>query len=58
VGLFAHVRPALLPLFVAGGWALMLLWSKPWADRFTLGPVEWLWRSLSAGKTQKIRRSS
>jgi uncharacterized protein len=57
-GLFAHVRPALLPLFVIGGWVLMLLWSKPWTDRFALGPVEWLWRSLSAGKTQKIRRSS
>jgi uncharacterized protein len=58
LGLFAQVRPAILPLFVAAGWALMLLWSKPWTDRFALGPVEWLWRSLSAGKTQKIRRSS
>ncbi|MFB0873672.1 MULTISPECIES: DUF418 domain-containing protein [unclassified Sphingobium] len=58
LGLFASVRPALLPLFVLCGWAAMLLWSKPWADRFALGPVEWLWRSLSAGKVQKIRRSS
>lgn len=58
LGLFAHVRPALLPLFVLGGWALMLLWSKPWADHFAFGPAEWLWRTLSSGKTQKIRRSS
>ena len=28
-------------------WALMLLWSKPWLDRFRYGPFEWLWRSLS-----------
>jgi uncharacterized protein len=58
LGRFAHVRPALLPLFVIGGWAVMLLWSKFWTDRFALGPAEWVWRSLSAGKTQKIRRSS
>ncbi|WP_293983671.1 DUF418 domain-containing protein [Sphingobium sp.] len=57
LGLFAHVRPAMLPLFVLAGWAVILLWSKPWADRFAFGPVEWLWRSLSSGQTQKIRRS-
>ncbi|BBD97470.1 DUF418 domain-containing protein [Sphingobium amiense] len=57
-GLFAQVRPALLPLFVLLGWAVMLLWSKPWAERFALGPAEWLWRSLSSGQTQKIRKSS
>lgn len=34
----------------------MLLWSKPWLDRFCYGPVEWLWRSLSRGERQPIRR--
>lgn len=58
LGLFGHVRPALLPLFVVGAWAAMLLWSQPYATRFAMGPAEWLWRSLSHGAVQKIRRSS
>ncbi|MEA3035542.1 MAG: uncharacterized protein QOH04_1307 [Sphingomonadales bacterium] len=37
-------------------WALMLLWSKPWLDRFRYGPFEWLWRSLARGKLQPMRR--
>ena len=39
-------------------WAVMLLWSKPWLDRFAMGPAEWAWRSLQRGKLQKIRRSA
>ncbi len=37
-------------------WGLMLLWSKPWLDRFHYGPFEWLWRSLARGSRQKMRR--
>ncbi|MEO5773072.1 MAG: DUF418 domain-containing protein [Sphingomicrobium sp.] len=44
----------LVPLF----WALMLLWSKPWLDRFNYGPFEWLWRSLSRMKLQPMRRTA
>ena len=58
LGLFAHVRPAALPLFVLGTWVVMLLWSKLWLSRFALGPLEWLWRSLMRGQPQKIRNSS
>ncbi|MEC3911769.1 DUF418 domain-containing protein [Sphingobium sp. CR2-8] len=57
LGLFAHLPPALLPLFVLGGWVMMLAWSKPYAARFAMGPVEWLWRSLIHGRPQKIRKS-
>jgi uncharacterized protein len=38
-------------------WALMLLWSKPWLDRFRYGPFEWLWRSLARLAPQPIRRA-
>lgn len=58
LGLFGHVRPALLPLFVLAAWAVMLGWSLPYAQRFALGPAEWLWRSLSRASSQKIRKSS
>ncbi|MEA3050275.1 MAG: uncharacterized protein QOG84_2111 [Sphingomonadales bacterium] len=37
-------------------WVLMLLWSKPWLDRFRYGPFEWLWRSLARGRPQPMRR--
>ena len=37
-------------------WAVMLLWSKPWLDRFRYGPFEWAWRSLSRGKLQPMRK--
>ena len=43
-------------LFVPLFWALMLLWSKPWLDRFAYGPFEWLWRSLARGKLQPMRK--
>jgi uncharacterized protein len=42
----------LVPAF----WAAMLLWSKPWLDRFRYGPFEWAWRSLSRGKLQPMRK--
>ena len=42
----------LVPAF----WAVMLLWSKPWLDRFRYGPFEWAWRSLSRGKLQPMRK--
>ncbi|MBA3525337.1 MAG: DUF418 domain-containing protein [Sphingomonas sp.] len=45
-------------LLVPPVWALMLLWSKPWLDRFNYGPFEWAWRSLARGQLQPMRRSS
>jgi hypothetical protein len=38
-------------------WALMLLWSKPWLDRFRYGPFEWLWRSLARWQLQPMRKA-
>lgn len=39
-------------------WSLMLLWSKPWLERFHYGPFEWAWRSLSRGRLQPMRRGA
>lgn len=55
LGLFGHVSRAPLYLFALPVWALMLLWSKPWLDRFAYGPVEWLWRSLTRGRILPLR---
>jgi uncharacterized protein len=43
---------------VLGIWAVLLLSSKPWLDRFRLGPFEWLWRSLARRAPQPLSRSN
>lgn len=36
--------------------AFQVLYSRWWLKRFRFGPVEWLWRSLTYGKLQPMRR--
>lgn len=56
LGQFGHWSRAeawlLVPLF----WLLMLAWSKPWLGHFRYGPFEWLWRSLSRGAFQPMKK--
>jgi len=35
---------------------LMVLWSPWWLARFRQGPMEWLWRSIAAGRLLPLRR--
>ena len=55
-GLFGRLGRAELWLVVFAMWALMLVWSKPWLDRFEYGPFEWLWRTLARWEVQPLRR--
>lgn len=55
-GLFGKLDRPGLYLVVAATWALMLVWSKPWLDRFRYGPLEWLWRSLTYARLMPMRR--
>jgi uncharacterized protein len=57
-GLYGTLSRVELWLVVLPAWALMLLWSKPWLDRFRYGPLEWLWRSLSRGSLQPMRKAA
>lgn len=57
LGLYGHVGRLELYLFVLGMWVLMLLWSKPWLDRFRYGPFEWVWRSLARFRIEPMRRT-
>lgn len=45
-----------LYLLVPAFWLIMLLWSKPWLDRFRYGPLEWLWRCLTYWTLFPLRR--
>ncbi len=44
-----------LAVFI-GIWLLELAWSPVWLRHFTMGPVEWLWRSLADRKVRPFRR--
>lgn len=57
LGLVGQVPERWLWPFLLGGWALMLGWSKPWLARFRYGPLEWLWRSLTLGRLEPLRRA-
>jgi len=56
LGFYGTMGRADLWLVVVAIWALMLLWSKPWLDRYRYGPLEWLWRTLARGGAQPMRR--
>ena len=55
---YGHLKFTDRPLWlvVVAMWALMLLWSKLWLDRFQYGPFEWLWRSLARWSPQPMRK--
>ena len=57
LGLYGGVSRAQAWLLVPLVWLIMLSWSKPWLDRFHYGPLEWLWRSLSRGQFQPMRKA-
>lgn len=56
LGWFGYLERWQLYPVVFGVWALILLWSKPWLDRFAYGPFEWLWRSMARFKLQPMRK--
>jgi len=35
--------------------SLQIVFSRWWLQRYTFGPLEWLWRSLTYGKLQKMK---
>ena len=57
-GLFGELSRGQTWLVVPPVWALMLVWSKWWLDRFRYGPLEWAWRSLSRWKWEPMRKQT
>ena len=43
-------------LGILGVWLFQIPFSLWWLERFRFGPFEWLWRSLSYLKFQRMRR--
>ena len=43
---------------VVGVWAVQLIASPLWLRRYRFGPAEWVWRSLTYGARQPLRRAT
>ncbi len=48
-GLYGKVDRPFLAGAVATIWLVQILWSRWWMARFTMGPLEWLWRLAYRG---------
>lgn len=56
LGLYGRVSPAAALFITLLIFGCQLLYSPLWLKRFRYGPVEWLWRTLSYGRRQPMRR--
>jgi uncharacterized protein len=56
LSLYAEVPRFWQQGFVVALIALQLFISPWWLKHFNFGPVEWLWRSLTYGQSQPMRR--
>jgi uncharacterized protein len=58
LGLFGQLSLDTLVLVTAGVWVFFLVAAPLWLRSFRFGPLEWLWRSLTYGQVQPLRRTN
>lgn len=58
LGMYGQVSPAFALGFAITVWSIEALGCHFWMKRFQLGPVEWVWRSLTYGRALPIARSA
>jgi len=58
LGLMGQVDRPMLWAVVIAVWALQLIWSPLWLSRFSMGPLEWVWRRLTYGRIAPIRQAA
>jgi uncharacterized protein len=56
--LYGQLGPAEAMLVVLGVWVVLLVVCPLWLRWFRFGPAEWLWRSLTYGRRQALRRAT
>lgn len=54
-GLLRYLGATLCLTIALSTFAAQMVFSRWWLSRFRFGPVEWLWRSLTYGKRQRLR---
>ncbi len=55
-GLYGRVSLTAGLVMTLAMFAIQIALSVVWLKRFHFGPLEWLWRSLTYGKLQPMRR--
>ncbi len=56
LGFFEHLPRFWQVPFALGLFAVQVLYSQWWLQRFRFGPAEWLWRSITYWQLQPMRR--
>ncbi len=57
LGLYGVTGPAIQLLLAVALYAAQAMFSAWWLARFRFGPAEWLWRTLTYGRRQPMRRA-
>jgi uncharacterized protein len=57
LGLYGQLGPLAGTALAALTWLVELALARAWMGRFALGPVEWLWRSLTHLRPMPMRRA-
>ncbi|MCK5105524.1 MAG: DUF418 domain-containing protein, partial [Cyclobacteriaceae bacterium] len=55
-GLFGSIERGQQLMIVVVIWAVLLLFSHYWLNRYYFGPVEWLWRYLTYGNKPVFKK--
>lgn len=56
LGLIGHIGVALDGMMTLLLFALQMLFSRWWLERFNFGPLEWFWRSVTYGRWQVLKK--
>lgn len=56
--LFGQVDYVQMCGLVLAVWAAQLIWSPLWLSRFSMGPLEWVWRCVTYGRRVPILKAS
>ncbi|WP_224248745.1 DUF418 domain-containing protein [Hyalangium gracile] len=56
LGFIGKLRPVVVIAIPVGIFAVQIVLSHLWLSRFRFGPTEWVWRSLTYGKAQPMRK--
>jgi uncharacterized protein len=57
-GLYGRISPSVGLVLTLAIFAIQIVLSNLWLARFRFGPLEWLWRSLTYGRLQSMRRGT
>jgi uncharacterized protein len=57
-GLMGKTGPAVTIALTMALFCVQVAWSHWWLARYRFGPVEWVWRSLTYGTAQPMKKSA